>query len=144
MSMPSWIQSPLFAVFVTIISIFLLLSLLQTDAKLEETAGIRDSLREEVEELRDEVAHIQIETQIATSSATQEKVIRNELLLQKPGEYIVQLPSMESIDEARAKNLQSQNNGSTTSTDEKSKTKNLNPDNSAFQNWLIMFGIKPS
>ena len=144
MSMPSWIQSPIFAVFVTVVSIFLLLSLLQTDAKLEETAGIRDSLREEVEELRDEVAHIQIETQIATSSATQEKVIRNELLLQKPGEYIVQLPSMESIDEARAKNLQSQNNGSTTSTDEKSKTKNLNPDNSAFQNWLIMFGIKPS
>lgn len=138
--MPNWMMSPLFAVFVTVVSAFLLLSLLQTDVKLEETAGIRESLRGNVEELRDEVAQIQTETQIATAAATQEKVIRNELLMQKPGEYIVQLPSMESIDEARSLSLQNQDEKVDDSV-AKSKTKILNPDNPPFQNWLIMFGF---
>lgn len=141
MSMPSWMQSPLFAVFVTIVSSFLLLSLVRTDVKLEETAGIREVLREEVEVLRDEVAHIQIETQIATAPATQEKIIRNELLMQKPGEYVVQLPSIESIDQARLQIQQNQIQEIDADATSKSKTKLLDATNAAYQNWLILFGF---
>jgi cell division protein FtsB len=141
MSMPGWMLSPLFAVFVTIVSVFLLLSLLRTDVKLEETAGIRDDLRGNVEVLRDEVAHIEAETQIATAAATQEKIIRNELLMQKPGEYIVQLPSMESIDQARSLNIQNQSVKIDETDATKSKARILSPENSALENWLIMFGL---
>jgi cell division protein FtsB len=139
--MPSWMLSPIFAVFVTVISIFLLLSLLRTDVKLEETARIRDNLRASVAVLRDEVAHIEAETQIATATATQEKIIRNELLMQKPGEYIVQLPSMESINQARSQIIQDQNIKNNIATKDKSKIRILSPNKSPIQNWLIMFGL---
>jgi cell division protein FtsB len=140
--MPSWMLSPIFAVFVTVISIFLLLSLLRTDVKLEETARIRDNLRASVAVLRDEVAHIEAETQIATAAATQEKIIRNELLMQKPGEYIVQLPSMESINQARSQIIQDQNIKNDIATKDKSKIRVLSPNKSPVQNWLIMFGLQ--
>jgi cell division protein FtsB len=140
--MPSWMLSPIFAVFVTVISIFLLLSLLRTDVKLEETARIRDNLRASVAVLRDEVAHIEAETQIATAAATQEKIIRNELLMQKPGEYIVQLPSMESINQAHSQIIQDQNIKNDIATKDKSKIRVLSPNKSPVQNWLIMFGLQ--
>lgn len=44
-----------------------------------------------------DVSDLERQAQEATSSLAQERIIRNELLMQKPDEIIVQLPAVEEI-----------------------------------------------
>ena len=103
--MPRWIFSPFFAFFLTIGSIFLIFSLIQTDAQLEESATIVDIFSEEIEDLRAQVAVEELTALEATSSAAQERIIRDELLMQQPGEYVVQLPNLEDVEQQRTESL---------------------------------------
>jgi cell division protein FtsB len=138
--MQKLIFSPFFAVVVTIIGLLLLASLLKTDLNLKESAQIRDDLQLKVEILRDEVAQIEFQSKNATSSAVQEKIIRNELLMQKPGEYIVQLPSTEMIEQAKIqsiKSLQSNSNEEKIYPDKKT----LDPNSPPLLNWLKLLMI---
>lgn len=56
-----------------------------------ETVGVLD---QEVSQIASEVSELQTRLETAQSPAAQEERIRNELLLKKPGEYVIQLPSM--------------------------------------------------
>lgn len=96
-SMPRWIFSPVFAVIISIGSLFLVLSLIQTDAQLKESASIVDEFSQEVDTLRARVEEKNLIAFEATSAASKERIIRDELLMQQPGEYVIQLPNLEEV-----------------------------------------------
>jgi len=86
------IFSPFFAILVTIVSGAFILSLLRTDANLAQSVQIVEEVKSEVENLQTELADLDESVEKATSSAAIERRLRDELLLQRPGEIVVQLP----------------------------------------------------
>lgn len=101
--MPKWILTPYVAIATSIAACLLILSLLKTDLELAQSALIVDQLSHDVAILRNELQDIELELQIATASSTQEKILRDELLLQKPGEYIVHIPHHDVLETLKSK-----------------------------------------
>lgn len=93
--MQKWLFSPLVAVVVGVVGIGIFLSLLNTDTELEKSAALVGQMRDEVAHLEQKVAQSTQNVIEATASGTKERIIRDELLLKKPGEYVVQLPNLE-------------------------------------------------
>lgn len=58
----------------------------ESERILEESRLITDQLQEQVDDLEKSLEEAQ-------APFVQEKIIRDQLLLQKPGEYVVQLPT---------------------------------------------------
>lgn len=90
---------PVTACLITLASLFFLLSLIKTDATIEESNLIVGQLESEVLVLEQSLLELEDRVAAATSSTAREKIIRNELLMQKPGEYVVQIPSLEEINQ---------------------------------------------
>ncbi len=93
--MPKWIFSPIVAILFTVVGIGIFLSLLKTDTELEQSAALLGQMRDEVAHLEQKVAQSTQSVIEATASGTKERIIRDELLLKKPGEYVIQLPNLE-------------------------------------------------
>src|SRR5688572_17112546 len=83
------------AVFVlTIISGIICVSLYMNGRRIQQSAQSVDKLEADVASLEAKVNLVESSALEATSSAAKERIFRDELLLQKPGEYIVQLPDL--------------------------------------------------
>ena len=65
---------------------------------IQESAQTASQLNQEVEQLTSRVSDLENQLQQATSSAAQERIIRDELLMQKPGEFVIQLPDLGELD----------------------------------------------
>lgn len=75
------------------------LSLDKTSEKRRQSAQTISKLEEKLEANRAEVASLEQKESESSSSFITEKIVRDELLLKKPGEYIVLLPELEESDD---------------------------------------------
>ncbi|HEX7018301.1 MAG TPA: septum formation initiator family protein [Patescibacteria group bacterium] len=96
--MKNLLYHPLVAVAVTIISLLFYFSLLKSDQKLVKTKESVASLTQEVALLQKEQTSLEEAVEYASTSAAQEKILRDELLMQKPGEYVLQLPAVAELE----------------------------------------------
>ena len=94
-----YISHPLAIIIFTLLSGLFSLSLysgLQRTRVSSEQVGV---LEQEIAQIASEVSGLEKQVQLASSSAAQEKIIRDELLMQKPGEIVVQMPSLTTTPE---------------------------------------------
>lgn len=92
--MRNWFFSPLSLVVVTIICLFALYSLRGTASKTHISTEDVRLLDQEVSQLTSEVSRLEKQAAQHQNPYYAEKNIRNELLLQKPGETVVQIPEV--------------------------------------------------
>lgn len=85
---------PVIVVIVSILCLLFYLSLDRSAQKAATSSETVEVLEEEIKTIDGNVAVLESQLELANHPVSQEKVIRNELLLQKPGEYIVQLPEV--------------------------------------------------
>lgn len=89
------LKHPVVALLITIFAVLYYLSLDSSAQKATVSSNTVEELEQEVNQMSNEVAVLEKKLDTANHPVTQEKVIRNELLLQKPGEYVLQLPPIE-------------------------------------------------
>lgn len=90
---------PLTIIIVTIVVSWLYASLLRTEEKMHQSTESVAVLDQEVEEIASQVSFLEKQLEIAQSDQAKEQRIRDELLLKKPGEYVVQLPAITASSE---------------------------------------------
>lgn len=90
--MKSVLYHPLVILIVSGVSLLFYFSLIKSDQKLIKTKETVATLNQEVTQLENQAKELQEKVEYASSSAAREKILRDELLMQKPGEYILQLP----------------------------------------------------
>ncbi len=88
------LSSPLAYILSALFVVILCISLYFNQREIRQSTHQLSKLEREVSIMADEVTELERETQVATSTAAKEKIFRNELLMQKPGEYIVQVPDL--------------------------------------------------
>jgi len=93
---------PITALFFTILSIIFIISLQKTRQRSENVTQVADQLKVQVDQLRLELDQAENSLNQNNLGLEQEKVIRNELLQQKEGEIIFQLPHVEPVGQAVA------------------------------------------
>lgn len=93
--MSRWFYHPFTVIIFTIVVTWLYASLLRTEGKMRTSTESVGVLDQEVRQIASEVSDLELQLSHAKSEAAQEQRIRDELLLQKPGEYVIQLPNME-------------------------------------------------
>lgn len=86
-----WIFHPLAVITLTIVSIILVYSLQTNTKEIKKSTERIDILDQENQKLATEIFQLEEQLEQARSDFLKEKIVRNELLLQKPGEYIVQI-----------------------------------------------------
>lgn len=94
------LSNPIIIVIFTILSIIFFFSLERTGNRRLQSAETINQLEHEVTSLESEVEHLTTEVTQADSSLNQEMIFRNELLMKKPGEYVVQLPDITATQQA--------------------------------------------
>jgi cell division protein FtsB len=94
--MPRWLFHPIIIIFVSIVATWSYISLIKTEQGMRRSTESVATLDQEVSKIAREVQNLEAEVENATSSATQETIIRDELLMKKPGEYVIQLPIIET------------------------------------------------
>lgn len=88
---------PLTILATTLLAVIFALSLYTSRQKMRTSTEQISVLEQEVDQMANEVYQLNYQVQTATSSAAQEKIIRDELLMQKQGEIIVQLPPIDEV-----------------------------------------------
>lgn len=97
------VQHPITIVIFTLLCAALVISLRQGENKIERSTEEISSLEEQAYSLSLEVQDLQEELEYSKSPEYKEKIIRNELLMQKENEYIVQLSLPETSKENSTK-----------------------------------------
>ena len=82
---------PLTVIVITIISIVITISLFANAKEINSSNNAIKILEDRVKIEKEKVNQLELKLDQASQEFTQEKIIRDELLLQKPGEYIVQI-----------------------------------------------------
>lgn len=90
-----WFTHPFTMIVFTIVVTWLYASLLRTEGAMRTSTESVAVLDQEVAQIASEVSALDSELALAKSSDAQEQRIRDELLLKKPGEYVIQLPAIE-------------------------------------------------
>lgn len=88
------IYHPFIAFITTVVAVVFFVSLDKSSQKTELSAKNIEILEGDVQEMSSDVIKLEEEIIRTDSEIFKEKVIRNELLLQKPGEYIIRLPDL--------------------------------------------------
>ena len=84
--------NPIAFIVITAFSLVFSLSLYNSAKKTRESSQQLNVLEQEIAGMKNEVTELEQAVLEAEQPFTKEKIIRNELLMQKPGEYIVQIP----------------------------------------------------
>ncbi len=89
--MRSLLFHPITVVVITILALLYFFSLRSTNQRASEPSQTVNELKQEVSNLASEVS--ELEKRVATSQTefAREKIIRDQLLMQKPGEYVIQV-----------------------------------------------------
>lgn len=93
--MSSLLKHPVTVILITIIALFYYLSLDKSARKAETSSEAVSQLEGEVSLVEGEVLALKQQLESVNQPISQEKAVRNELLLQKPGEYVLQVPTIE-------------------------------------------------
>ncbi len=86
------LSHPLTIALFTALAIIFYVSLDKSAQTVQSSSSTLLKLEEQNKKLGTEVAKLEEQVETAQTGLSKEKIIRNELLLQKPGEYVVQLP----------------------------------------------------
>jgi cell division protein FtsB len=92
--MRNWFFNPLSLIALTAVTLFTLFSLRSTASKTQTSTEDVRLLDQEVAQLTSEVSSLEKQVELNQHPFYAEKNIRNELLLQKPGEYVIQIPEV--------------------------------------------------
>lgn len=90
--MQKLLSHPITLALCTTLAIIFYVSLDKSTQTVHTSATTLQSLEQQNKKLDTEVKILEEQVQSAQTELAKEKIIRNELLLQKPGEYVVQLP----------------------------------------------------
>jgi len=91
------ISKPIILLLFIIISVIFYTSLDNNVAKLRESQSNVDILESSVSDQEQEITQLQSKLESSQNQITQEKVLRDELLLQKEGELIFKLPAIVDV-----------------------------------------------
>lgn len=86
---------PLTVIAFCLVCIVIVVGLRKTSQKSELSAETIDALSQEVAKTAKEVEELKKDAEFAGTDYAKEQIARNELLLQKPGEYVVQVVTPE-------------------------------------------------
>lgn len=86
------IYNPFSLVIITGIALLAIFSLYQNTERTKASQQSLLKMEDEVSKLEGEVGELANDLELADSPLQKEKILRNELLMQKPGEYVVQIP----------------------------------------------------
>ncbi len=87
--------NPITAGIITLFSLLFCISLYQTIQEIKLAGQETKKTQKEIEDLSSDIMSLEEEIEIAKSDEFQEKLVRDELLMQKEGEYILKLPDLE-------------------------------------------------
>lgn len=93
--MSSLLKHPVTVIVITIIALFYYLSLDKSARKAEVSSEAVSQLEGELSQIQGEVSVLEKQIESVNHPISQEKALRNELLLQRPGEYVLQVPPIE-------------------------------------------------
>lgn len=90
--MQKLINHPLVILLLTGLTIMIVISLNRTAQKSKVSSENVRLMEQKNEQLRQQIDFQQQAIDEASTGLAKEKILRNELLLQKPGEYVLQIP----------------------------------------------------
>ena len=99
--------NPVSLIVITLLTTAFWFSLYKTSTRIRNSAESIAGVEQEINALSESVSDKKIRLDIAKQPLAKEKIARNELLLQKPGEFVLRLPE---VDKAQAAD---ENGGST-------------------------------
>lgn len=85
-----WFTHPITILFFTLVAVVFFFSLEQSGQKSAQSQNTVSQLTIEVEKLEAENKALEVELKQAETPLNQEKQVRDQLLMKKPGEYVVQ------------------------------------------------------
>ena len=98
---------PAAIIVITILSGLLLLSMRRTAQKSQVSSQNVQSMERRINQLTGELEQEQRALEYESSPFAQEKILRDELLLRRPGEYVIQIPDeglvMSAVEEVETK-----------------------------------------
>jgi cell division protein FtsB len=93
--MKSLLFHPLTLVAYTVLIVFIIISMHQTVDQIQQSTETTSILDQEIQEIATEVSQLELAVEVAQSDLTKEQIARDELLLKKDGEIVLQLPKIE-------------------------------------------------
>jgi cell division protein FtsB len=90
--MKQLLEKPLIILIATIITLLFIISLRKTASKSLVSQHNIELLEQKLQAVNQQIITEQKDLETTSSEFAKEKVMRDELLLQKPGEYILQIP----------------------------------------------------
>jgi cell division protein FtsB len=93
-----WLSHPLVIAAITFAGLIFSYSLTANLHKTRTSTEHLGVLEQEITEKASQVSELEQQAERAKSAEAQEKIIRDELLMQKPGETLVQLPEINRSD----------------------------------------------
>lgn len=93
-----WFLHPLVIALLTFAGLVFSYSLIANLQRTRNSTEHLAVLEQEIAEMASEVSGLENQLENAQSTEAQEKIIRDELLMQKPGETLVQLPELSKED----------------------------------------------
>ena len=96
MTITKIVYHPIAILTITIVSILFFVSLDKSSKKTQSSSENIRVLENDVNKISNEIIILEEKIEETQTEQFKEKVLRNELLLQKPGEYILQIPENSS------------------------------------------------
>ncbi len=96
--MKSLLFHPLTALILTVLTIIFVMSLRTNKNEISRSSETIHLLEQEVDKISSEVSQSQQDLETAQLPISKEKIARDELLMQKPGETVLQLPPLQESD----------------------------------------------
>lgn len=98
------IYKPISIVVITLVGMLIIFSLWQNTKEIKNSSELVKNLENQVAEKQADISQMENQLESASSDFTKEKIIRDELLLQKQGEYVIQIinddPKKNDLDQA--------------------------------------------
>ncbi len=86
---------PATALFIGILTLLILISLRSNLKKIQISKQNLEAVNAQIEQLESQIAKQEQQLELAQEPLTKEKIIRNELLMKKENEVIIQLPKVQ-------------------------------------------------
>ena len=87
--------NPVAALIISIITLVFWISLYQTGQEIRNSTKDSGVLQQEIDQIASEVSLLEVKIDQAGQSQFKEKIARDELLMQLPGERVIKLPDVE-------------------------------------------------
>lgn len=94
--------NPIAAIVITLVCGAIMWSLYSQTKSWQQSNQTLVGLRDNISGLEGEINDLENKLDTAQTDFAKEKIVRNELLMQKPGEYVVQLPELAATENPAA------------------------------------------